>query len=79
MLSLWQLYAVAFAVGCITVFFDVANQSYLPELVDAEQIAEGNARLQASQQTAGVAGPCGPISDSSDATQHTNRVRGCAR
>ncbi len=56
-LSMWQLYAVAFAVGCITVFFDVANQSYLPELVEGEQISEGNAKLQASQATAAVAGP----------------------
>ena len=56
-LSMWQLYVVAFAVGSITVFFDVANQSYLPELVEGEQISEGNAKLQASQQTAAVGGP----------------------
>ena len=56
-LSMWMLYVVAFAVGCITVFFDVANQSYLPEIVEGEQISEGNSKLQASQQTAFVAGP----------------------
>lgn len=56
-LSIWQLFVVTFLVGCITVFFDVANQSYLPELVDGEQIAEGNAKLQASQATAAIAGP----------------------
>lgn len=56
-LSMWQLYVVAFATGCVTVFFDVANQSYLPELVEPEQIADGNGRLQASQQTALIAGP----------------------
>lgn len=56
-LSMWLLYAVAFAVGCITVFFDVANQSYLPEIVQGEQISQGNSKLQASQQTAFVAGP----------------------
>lgn len=56
-LSMWQLYAVTFAVGCITVFFDVANQSYLPELVDGEQLGEGNAKLQASQSSAQIAGP----------------------
>lgn len=56
-LSMWMLYLVAFAVGCITVFFDVANQSYLPEIVEGEQISEGNSKLQASQQTALVAGP----------------------
>lgn len=56
-LSMGQLFVVAFAVGCITVFFDVANQSYLPEIVEGEQIGEGNGKLQASQQTAMVAGP----------------------
>ncbi len=56
-LTMEQLFVVAFAVGCITVFFDVANQSYLPEIVHGEQISEGNGKLQASQQTAHVAGP----------------------
>ncbi|RIK12082.1 MAG: MFS transporter [Acidobacteria bacterium] len=57
LLTMAQLFVVAFAVGCITVFFDVANQSYLPEIVEGDQIAEGNGKLQASQQTAHVAGP----------------------
>lgn len=56
-LTMWQVYVVAFGVGCITVFFDVANQSYLPEIVDGEQISDGNGKLQASQQTAMVVGP----------------------
>lgn len=56
-LGMWQLYVVAFLTGCFTVFFDVANQSYLPELVQSEQIGEGNAKLQASQQVAIVSGP----------------------
>src|SRR5690606_8394054 len=56
-LTMEQLFLVAFTVGCITVFFDVANQSYLPEIVEGEQIAEGNGKLQASQQVASVAGP----------------------
>ncbi|WP_130012045.1 MFS transporter [Serinicoccus sediminis] len=56
-LTMGQLYVVAVGVGVITVFFDVANQSYLPELVEGEQIADGNGKLQASQQTAMVVGP----------------------
>ncbi len=56
-LAMWQLYVVALVTGAITVFFDVANQSYLPEIVDGDQIAEGNGKLSASQQTAGVVGP----------------------
>jgi len=56
-LTMWQVYAVALVSGAITVFFDVADQSYLPEIVQSDQIAEGNAKLTASQQTAGVVGP----------------------
>lgn len=57
LLTIWQLYLISFAVGCITVFFDVANQSYLPEILAGDQLAEGNAKLQATQSTAGIAGP----------------------
>ena len=31
--TIWQLYVVGFATGTLTVFFDVAYQSYLPSLV----------------------------------------------
>jgi len=56
-LTLPHLYLVAALVGVITVLFDVANQSYLPELVDGDQIADGNGKLQATQQTAAAVGP----------------------
>ena len=56
-LSMVQLYLAAAGVGIVSVFFDIANQSYLPELVDGDAISDGNGKLQASQQTAGVAGP----------------------
>lgn len=56
-LTLHQLYAVALVVGVCTVFFDVAYQSYLPEIVPSRQISEGNSKLQASQSVAQVAGP----------------------
>jgi MFS family permease len=39
------------------VFFDVAYQSYLPELVDRTQLVEGNAKLQASESVSQIAGP----------------------
>jgi MFS family permease len=32
-LTIWQLYVVGFINGCLTVFFDVAYQAYLPALV----------------------------------------------
>jgi MFS family permease len=56
-LTVWQLLAVQFAVGILTVFFDVAYQSYLPSLVSREQLVEGNAKLQLSVSVAQVGGP----------------------
>jgi MFS family permease len=56
-LHLPQLYAVGFVVGVLTVFFDVAYQSYLPALVDRDQLIEGNSRLALTQSSAEVAGP----------------------
>lgn len=56
-LSLYQMFAVSLVVGVCTVFFDVAYQSYLPELVPSDKISEGNAKLQASQSVAQVGGP----------------------
>jgi MFS family permease len=56
-LTLGQLYAVGFVTGVLTVFFDVAYQSYLPSLVERDQIGEGNSKLEISRSTAQVAGP----------------------
>jgi MFS family permease len=56
-LSLGQLYAVAFLSGIGTVFFDVAYQSYLPVLVAKDQLTDGNGKLTASSQVATIAGP----------------------
>jgi len=49
--------AVAALVGVATVFFDVAYQSFLPDLVPSARISEGNAKLQVSQSAAQVIGP----------------------
>jgi MFS family permease len=56
-LTIWQLYLVSFVAGIATVFFDVAYQSYLPALVERGELVEGNAKLQASEASAGVVGP----------------------
>ena len=56
-LTIAQLIVVALLVGLLTVFFDVAYQSYLPSLVGREHIVEGNAKLQISQSAAQVSGP----------------------
>ena len=55
--TLVHLFVVAFGTGVLTVFFDVAYQSYLPELVDRRQLVDGNAKLAASESTAHVIGP----------------------
>lgn len=56
-LGLVQLFLVALASGLLTVFFDVAYQSYLPSLVGRKHLVEGNAKLTGSAQVAQVAGP----------------------
>ena len=56
-LTLGQLYVVAACTSVLTVFFDVAYQSYLPILVNDEQLVDGNAKIAGSQSFAEVAGP----------------------
>ncbi len=56
-LTIWQLYGVGFFVGIATVFFDIAYQSYLPALVERQQIIDGNAKLEISRSAAQLGGP----------------------
>lgn len=56
-LSMSLLYVVAFAVGVLTVFFDVTYRSYLPSLVGRDKLTEANGKLEASASTAQVGGP----------------------
>jgi MFS family permease len=56
-LTIGLLYAVAFLVGILTVFFDVAYQSFLPALVGRAQLVEGNSKLEVSRSAAQIAGP----------------------
>ena len=56
-LTIWQLYAVAFATGTLTAFFDVADQSYLPSILDRDDLVGGNADLQISYSVAQIGGP----------------------
>ncbi len=53
-LTIGQLYAVAFAAGALTVCFDVAYLSYLPTLIEREDLVEGNAKLSASSSAAEI-------------------------
>jgi len=56
-LTIWQLYVVGFVNGVATVFFDVAYQSYLPSLVERDEIVEGNSKLEVSRSAAQIVGP----------------------
>ncbi len=56
-LTIWHLYVVAFVHGVCTVFFDVAYQSYLPSLVERDQLVDGNSKLEISRSTSQLAGP----------------------
>ena len=56
-LTIWQLYVVGFINGCLTVFFDVAYQSYLPSLVERDQLVEGNSKLEITRSAAQILGP----------------------
>jgi MFS family permease len=56
-LTLGQLFVVGFLVGIFQVFFDVAYQSYLPSLVERNQIIEGTSKFEISRSAAQVGGP----------------------
>jgi MFS family permease len=55
-LSIWQLYAVGFVNGIMTVFFDIADQSYMPQILEREDLDEGNSKLQISMSSAQILG-----------------------
>jgi MFS family permease len=56
-LTIEQLYAVAFLVGILTVFFDVAFWSYVPTIIDKRWLSDANGKLMASSSAADVGGP----------------------
>jgi MFS family permease len=56
-LTIWQLYIVGFANGILTVFFDVAYQSYLPSVVERDQLVEGNSKLEITRSASQILGP----------------------
>ena len=58
-LSMPQLYLVVLLVGVGTVFFDIASQSYVPQLVGRDHLLEANAKLSSVNAGAEVAGRSG--------------------
>jgi MFS family permease len=57
LLTYAQLLAISAATGVITVFFNVAYQSYLPALIAESDLPEGNRLLGMSSAAAEVIGP----------------------
>ncbi|MET8262287.1 MFS transporter [Micromonospora sp. NPDC005205] len=56
-LTVWHLLLVALSAGVARVFFETADQVYLPVLLRPEQLPEGNAKLHAAQTASYVVGP----------------------
>ncbi|GIH27802.1 MFS transporter [Acrocarpospora phusangensis] len=57
LLSIPLMLVVGLLVGIQTVFFDIADQAYLPSVVDTEDIPAGNTRLEVSRSIAYLGGP----------------------
>lgn len=55
-LGLPALLVVAFAVGSLSVFFDVAYQASLVRLVERDQLVQGNSALEGSRSAAQIGG-----------------------
>lgn len=56
-LSMPVLYVVAFCIGLGTLFFDVAQLSILPDLVEEERLVDANSKLELSRSVAQIGGP----------------------
>ncbi|MFF8232372.1 MFS transporter [Streptomyces caelestis] len=56
-LGLPALFVIAFAVGALSVFFDVAYQASVVRLVQRDQLVRGNSALEGSRSAAQIGGP----------------------
>lgn len=56
-LSLAQLLVTSLLAGIVSVFFKAAFQAYIPQLLQKDELVDGNAKLQASTAFATVSGP----------------------
>jgi MFS family permease len=56
-LRIEHLYAVALATGALSVLFDVAYRSFVPELVGSENVLEANSRLASVEAVAEITTP----------------------
>ena len=56
-LSMWQLYIIGFLVGIGSIFFNISSKSYLPTMINRDQLVEGNSKLELSGSITSIAGP----------------------
>jgi predicted MFS family arabinose efflux permease len=56
-LRIGQLFLVAGLVGTLSVFYSLADQSFLPSVVRRDELVEANARIASSDSLAEIAGP----------------------
>jgi MFS family permease len=56
-LRIEYLYLVSFLAGSLTLVFDIASTSWLPQIVSRERLVEGNSKLALSGSVASIAGP----------------------
>jgi len=56
-LHLWLLFAVALAVGMLSMFFRLGWAAYLPSTVARDRLVEGTSTLEAAGTAVGIAGP----------------------
>jgi MFS family permease len=57
LLSVWWIYAMAFLISALTIYFDAANFAAVPSLVRQEDLVTANGRVQAGYSIAKVGGP----------------------
>jgi MFS family permease len=57
LLSIWTLVVIAVLLGSFNVFFEIAYQAYLPQVVDRAWLPDGNSKLEMSNSAARVIGP----------------------
>lgn len=56
-LSIWWIYATAFVLATLGIFFQAAQFAAIPSLVERDQLVTANGRIQASFSAASVVGP----------------------
>lgn len=56
-LAMWHLVVVGALVGAASALFAIADNAYLPVLLDKRDLAEGNAKIESTEAIAEVTGP----------------------